>query len=83
MKLQWHDVVYLWGVASIYLLRSWFTGKAVDMCEHIVIVAEKRLVKSEKEAIAWVHFRNRAAKLDHAPSTVVACNDGRCIEVTK
>jgi hypothetical protein len=44
---------------------------------------QKLLVKTEREAIEWVHHRNRAAKLDHFTKKVKDCTDGDCAKVTE
>lgn len=77
------DALVAAGGVAIMLFRSWLMGKALGIAEKLTLVAERKLVKSEREAALWWHFRSRAAKQGHRPKDPIQCADDRCIEITR
>ena len=83
LALNWRDTIGAVGGMVILICRSWLTSKAVDIGERLTVRAEKWLVKTERDAIEWWHYRDRAARAGHTPKKVVDCHDGKCVVVTR
>lgn len=74
--LHWQDVLGVAGGMVILLLRSWLIDKAVAVGEHVALLLERKLVKSEREAVEWLHYRDCAAKQRHHPRTSCIARTG-------
>jgi len=42
---------------------------------------QKWLIKSERDVIAWAHYKNRAKRQGHSQKHPLDCQDGRCTEI--
>ena len=82
MILHWQDILGFAGGVVILSFRSWLASKALDIAEAVVSRFGKWFVKTERDAIEWWHYRDRAARAGHTPKKVVDCHDGKCVEVT-
>ena len=84
--MHWlNDLLYFVGVTVVfrYMFLPWLTGIVVKLFERLFAALERRIVKTEREALEWIHYRDRAAKQGHRPKKVLDCQDGDCMKVTR
>ena len=75
---HWQDALTLLAMGFILQFRAWLVEKIVAFGIKITSRLERRLVKTERETLEWIHYRNRAAKLGHKQKTTHHCQDGDC-----
>jgi hypothetical protein len=54
-----------------YVVTKWIAGKIAEFVKYL-------LIRSQRNAVYWVHYRERAMKNGHRPRTPEQCTDGVC-----
>jgi hypothetical protein len=57
------------------VLRYTVSTLVIDLLDHHF---KKWLIRTEHDAIYWLHYRNRAAKQGHHARHPIACDDENC-----
>lgn len=74
--MRWQDIVYFLAVTVV--LRYTVSTLVVDFLDHHL---KQWLIKTENDAIYWLHYHNRAMKDGHRPSHPLVCEDGDCKKI--
>lgn len=73
MHLHWSDLIYFFVgvVIPTYNLLDWIS-------QHFGKLIKRLLVRSQSDAVAWLHYKKHVAKDGHVPKQPVDCTDGDC-----